>query len=453
VLLARLRQQRLELVQEARAIVDGAEAEERDLTEEEQRQYDQNMADVDSLDQRIARLEGIAQREAQLAEPQGPAPIHTRSDPAPDDDPSLGMPENDLRNYSLVRAMRAASRNDWRDAGLEQEASRAQAQRLGRDPEGFFVPYDWQARSLQSLADQERRDLTVGTATAGGHTVDTELLASSFIDLLRNRMAVRQAGATVLSNLTGDLAIPRQTGGATAYWVAESGSPTESQQSVDQVTMSPKTVGAFTDFSRKLLLQSSLDVEMFVRNDLSMVVALAVDLAALHGTGASNQPTGLVNVAGIGSVAGGTNGAAPTHDHIVDLETEVSIDNADMGRLAYMSNSRIRGKLKKTFVDSGSNAERVWDSRSGNTPLNGYPAQITNQVASNLTKGSGTNLSAIFFGNWADLLLGFWSGLDILVNPYSDSTSGTVRIVALQDVDVAVRHPESFSAMLDADTA
>lgn len=453
MLLARLRQQRLELVQEARAIVDGAEAEERDLTEEEQRQYDQNMADVDSLDQRIARLEGIAQREAQLAEPQGPAPIHTRSDPAPDDDPSLGMPENDLRNYSLVRAMRAASRNDWRDAGLEQEASRAQAQRLGRDPEGFFVPYDWQARSLQSLADQERRDLTVGTATAGGHTVDTELLASSFIDLLRNRMAVRQAGATVLSNLTGDLAIPRQTGGATAYWVAESGSPTESQQSVDQVTMSPKTVGAFTDFSRKLLLQSSLDVEMFVRNDLSMVVALAVDLAALHGTGASNQPTGLVNVAGIGSVAGGTNGAAPTHDHIVDLETEVSIDNADMGRLAYMSNSRIRGKLKKTFVDSGSNAERVWDSRSGNTPLNGYPAQITNQVASNLTKGSGTNLSAIFFGNWADLLLGFWSGLDILVNPYSDSTSGTVRIVALQDVDVAVRHPESFSAMLDADTA
>jgi HK97 family phage major capsid protein len=135
--------------------------------------------------------------------------------------------------------------------------------------------------------------------------------------------------------------------------------------------MSPKTVGAFTDISRKLLLQSSIDVESFVQADLANVIGLAIQAVAING-GGTNEPVGVMATSGIGSVVGGTNGAAPTWGNIVDLETAVAIANADVGTLSYLTNAKVRGKLKKTFVDSGSNAERVWDR--SDTPLNGYKA-------------------------------------------------------------------------------
>jgi len=231
--------------------------------------------------------------------------------------------------------------------------------------------------------------------------------------------------------------------------VAESGAPTESQQAFDQVTMSPKTVGAYTDISRKLLLQSSLDVEALVQQDLATVLGLAIQQAAINGTGASNQPSGLLTLI-TPSVAGGTDGLAPTWAHMVELETDVSVANADVGTLSYLTNAKVRGKLKGTPKVSGQNGF-IWEG--GDTPVNGYRAAVTNGVPSNLTKGTGTNLSAVIFGNFADLLIGMWGTLDLMVDPYSNSTSGTVRVVALQDVDVAVRHAESFATMVDAITA
>ena len=293
-----------------------------------------------------------------------------------------------------------------------------------------------------------QRDLLVGTATAGGHTVATNLLAQSFIDMLVNAMVVMTLGPTMLRDLNGNVAIPRQTGGATAFWVAENGAPTESQQAFDQVTLSPKTVGAFTDYSRQLLLQSSIDVEGFVRMDLARTLALAIDLAAINGSGASNQPRGVLNTSGIGSVAGGTNGAAPTWDNIVDLESAVANVNAALGNLAYLTNTKARGKLKRTQMFSGTNGIPVW---ALDNTLNGYRTAVSNQVPSNLVKGaSGAVCSAIVFGNWSDLLIGMWGGLDVLVDPYTGGSAGTVRVIALQSIDTTVRHPESFSAMVDA---
>lgn len=354
----------------------------------------------------------------------------------------IGLDDKEKRNYSLVRALNfLANPRDARAreaAKFEIECSEAAAERSSKSPQGLLVPYDILAR-----------DLTVGTPADGGDTVATNLLAGDFIELLRNALVLPGMGAQVLSGLVGNIAIPRQTGAATAYWVAESGAPTESQQAFDQVPMSPKTVGAFTDISRKLLLQSSISVESFVQGDLARVLGLAIQLASIQG-GGSNEPTGILGTAGIGDVPGGTDGGAPTWDHIVDLETSVSAANADVGTLGYLTNAKVRGKLKKTFVDGPGSGERVWDR--GTEPLNGYRAGVTNAVPSNLTKGTGTDLSAILFGNWADLIIGMWGGLDLMVDPYTHSTSGTVRIVALQDVDVAVRHAESFAAMLDAIT-
>ena len=170
----------------------------------------------------------------------------------------------------------------------------------------------------------------------------------------------------------------------------------------------------------------------------------------MHGSGSGAEPTGIQNQSGVAVVAIDTNGGEPKWQHIVELETEVAQDNADIGTLAYITNAKVRGKLKRTGINETYGDKMVWGDN--NTPLNGYRAFVTNQVKSDLTKGTGTNLSAIFFGNWRDLIIGQWGTLDILVDPYTGGTTGTVRVIVFQDVDIAVRHAESFSIVVDAIT-
>ena len=333
----------------------------------------------------------------------------------------IGMTAKESRSFSFLRAINYLSnptdRSAREAAGFEIEASEAAAAKLGRQSRGITVPQE-----------VLRRDLNVGAATAGGNLVETMLDAGSFIDLLRNASALDQAGATVLTGLTGNVAIPRQSGAATAYWVAESGSPTESQQTVDQVSLVPRTVAAYTDFSRRLMIQSSIDVENMVRNDLARVIALKIDAAGLYGTGASNEPLGLKFTTGIGTEDFAAD--APTFAEVVALESDVATANALLGSPVYLMNAAMRGNLKTTKKDAGSG---IFIMENGE--VNGYRGVLSNQVASN----------DLWFGNFADLIIGYFSGLDLMVDPYTHSTSGTVRVVAMQDCDIAIRHPESFS--------
>lgn len=352
----------------------------------------------------------------------------------------IGLTDNEQKQFSFLRALDALANNNWSKAGFERECSVAIAKRVGKEAQGFYVP-----------PEVLRRDMEVGTATAGGNLVATNLLSGSFIDLLRNQMSIMRAGAQMLNGLEGFIALPRQTGGATTYWVAESGAPTESQLAVDQVTMSPKTVGALTDISRRLLLQSSLDVEQLVRKDLAKAIATEADRIGTSGSGSSNQPRGIRNTSGIGAVIGGTNGALVTWDHIVDLESAVANANADVGLMAYITNTKVRGRLKKTAKFSGTN-DRIWDG--GANPLNDYKAIISNQMPSNLTKGTSSGVcSSILFGNFEDFVYGFWGALDVLVDPYTGGAAGTLRVRMLQDMDCCVRHPASFASMEDALTS
>lgn len=364
------------------------------------------------------------------------------SKPVPTSD--IGLNAAEVKSYSVMRAINAMAnpgdRAAQEAAGFERSCSEAVGKKMGKASRGFFLP-----------SDVQKRDLTAGTNNAGGFSVATDLRPGDFISMLRNAMVIDQLGARMLTGLIGQVAIPKQSGAATAYWVAENASPTESQQLLAQVTMTPKTVGAFTDISRRLLLQSSIDVENMVQSDLAAVLGLAIQQAAIAGTGASNQPTGLLTAI-TPSVIGGTNGLAPTWQNMIDLETAVASANADVGSMAYLTNAKVRGKLKSTQKFSGTNGQPIWDQ--GNTPINGYRAAITNGVPSNLTKGTSAGVaSAILFGNFSDLIIGMWGSLDLMVDPYTGSTAGTIRVVTLQDVDVAIRNVESFSSMVDALTA
>lgn len=358
----------------------------------------------------------------------------------------IGMSERETKDYSIVRAIRGLLSGDMKAvAPLEYEASRAMSKKVGKDPQGFYLP-----------EEIKRRDLTVGTASAGGNLVATDLLSGSFIDLLRNRMVIRKLGARFLGGLQGNVAIPRQSGGATAYWVTEGNSPTESQLTVDQVTMSPKTVGAFTDISRKLITQSSKDIEDLVKMDLATVLALEIDRAAINGSGSGAEPTGILQTSGIGNV--GTSPAAPTYANMIALWKAVADENADIGSLAFLASPGGCAKLMQIFTNATYGEVPVWQGGPGDGSVLGFRAMVSNQVPNNLGSSTGATtgvktLSAIIFGNWSDLLVGEWSGTDILVDPYTASTSGTVRIVVLQDVDVAVRHAESFAAMKEVDVS
>ena len=333
----------------------------------------------------------------------------------------IGMSEKESRSFSFLRAINylanPTDRAARESAAFEIEASDAAAAKLGRQSRGITIPQD-----------VLRRDLSVGTASAGGNLVATDLDAGSFIDLLRNASALDQAVATVLTCLVGNVAIPRQSGAATAYWVAESGAPTESQQTVDQVSLTPRTVAAFTDYSRRLMLQSSIDVENMVRNDLARVLALKIDVAGLYGTGNSSEPLGLKLTTGVGTEDFAAD--TPTFAEVVALESDVAGANALTGSPVYLMNAAMRGALKTKAKDTGSGLFVM----EGDL-VNGYRGILSNQVASN----------DLWFGNFADLIIGYFSGLDLMVDPYTHSTSGTVRVVAMQDCDIAVRHPESFS--------
>lgn len=348
----------------------------------------------------------------------------------------IGMTDKEQREFSLLRAMSAAATGKWDKAGLEREVSEELEKRHGRAAAGFFVPTDLIARAYSK-----------GNAANGGNVIENDFREDLFIELLRNRLAVAQLGATVLDGLVGDITIPKHLTGNTVQWVDENGSASESNATFGQMSLKPKTVTANTELSRKFILQSSLSAEQFARSELLKAMMLGIDLAAINGKGTGNEPTGILNTAGIGAVEIGANGGAPEWKHIVALESAIAAANADIGDLAYITNARVRGLLKTKLKADGVSGY-IW--QDGATPLNGYRCAVSNQIPSNLTKGTAANkCSPLIFGNWSDLMIAHWGVLDVIVDPYTKSTAGAVRITTLQDVDIAVRHVESFAAIKD----
>ena len=332
----------------------------------------------------------------------------------------VGLDQKEIKRFSFLRALNALAnptdRQAQEAAAFEREVSDAASKKYEKPANGILVPNE----VLQ-------RDLNVGTATAGGNLVPTELLAGSFIDILRKRMAVMATNPTMLTGLSGNVSIPRMTSTSTAYFVGESGAPTESQQAFDQVNMTPKTIGAFVDYSRRLLLQSSIDVETMIRDDIAKVIATKLDNAAIYGSGSSNEPLGIKDTTGVGTSTITTFG---TFAEYIALETDVAAANADVANMYYLINASARGALKSTEKATNT-GQFVFE----NNEINGYPAIVSNQLANN----------DVLFGDFSQFVIGMWSGLDLTVDPYANATSGSVRIIALQDVDFAVKQPTAFS--------
>jgi len=389
---------------------------------------------------------------------------------------AVDLNQREVRRYSITRGILAAvGRQDgtkFEDDGFEREISDEIKNRLPKDYKysgGLLVPHRVKTADMgrgfgfapgfmfsqeqlrkvaqfdPGLADRMAA-LNTGSATAGGNTVFTE--GRELIDFLYARMKVAALGATILSGLRGPVAFPRQTASSAWTWVAENpGSDVaDSDATIGQVLLSPKTGQASTAYSRQLLNESSIDVDGFVQADLQMGAALGIDKAAIQGTGASNQPLGLTGISGVNLVAIGTNGGAPTYAFLIDMETEVANDNADIGTMGYLTTPGIRGKLKKTETFATTNGMPVWL----NGEVNGYRAEASTQVPSALTKGTSTDCHAILFGVWSQLLIGYWGAYELVVDPYRLKKQGLIEVTSFQMAGIAARNPESFCKIVDA---
>ena len=362
-------------------------------------------------------------------------------------------------DYSIAAGIRGALTGDWstKEAGfvreLSQEVERSGVKRTSE--RSFLIPYT-------ALTQQRSTYLTSGSTT-GGNLVETDLRDGDFIENLKNNTLMMGMGVQTLPGLVGDVAIPRRSGSSSAYWLAsETTAITQSESTFDQIQLQPKTAGVLSKFSRQTLLQATPGIEQLIRTDLSNTVNIAVDLAILNGSGSSGQPTGIMQTSGIGSVAGGTNGAAITLENLINLEKEVLIDNAGGNNMGYVTNAKVLAKLKQLRAGGSAAGDGafLWNTDlsargRGSTPgvINGYQIGVTNQVPSNLTKGSASSVcSAVLFGDFSQCTVGFWgNGMEIAVSDSdgTDFTNALVSVRALTTLDVAVRQASAFSAILD----
>jgi HK97 family phage major capsid protein/HK97 family phage prohead protease len=341
----------------------------------------------------------------------------------------LGLGREETQRFSMTRAILATVTDDWSKAGFELECSKAVAQKRGivADPRKFYVPFEVLQRPIPGGG---RRDLTVATAGAGGYLVETE--NQGFIEILRNRSVCFRMGARRLSGLVGSVTIPRQSVAGTAYWLAnEATDITESQQTFVQVALSPKNVGAYTEISRQLLLQSSPAAEGIVNDDLAQVVAIAADLAGLEGSGSAGQPTGISATSGIGSVSGTTLAAAG----VLEFQSDVAANNVIPAMGGYVTTPAVAAGLMVKPELPSTGTERLWKGSLYDGSLFDQRAMTSNQLTA----------ASMIYGDWQELVIAEWGSLEVEVNPYANFKAGIVGVRAIYSLDVGVRRPFAFS--------
>jgi HK97 family phage major capsid protein len=347
---------------------------------------------------------------------------------------SVSLPGVDevKETFSFTKAFGALISGDWSKAGFEKEV----------------------------IEETRKKAMTAGSDTAGGFIIPNEYVPE-LIELYMANSVVIQSGATVLSGLTSSpIEIPKQTSGSTTYWLGENTEIPESALTVGQINMTPKRVAALVKLSNRLIKLANPSVEAMVRRDIGQSIALAIDLACLRGTGVDGEPIGIAYTSGINTVVLGAAGAVPDFDTLYDMEYELEADNALKGRLGYIFAPAIKRVLRKLKVAqySGDTKGMYIIQPTSEAELSawiGYPFKTTTQIPTNLTKSSATNCTEIYFGNWQELMIGQWGGVEISVSKETSDafTKNQTWVKIEQEVDTAVRHPESFCLCNDAKIA
>jgi HK97 family phage major capsid protein len=313
------------------------------------------------------------------------------------------------------------------------------------------------------LIEATQRALDTGTGGAGGGYVVPIQTLPDFIERLYANLVVKQAGATVLPNLVGSpVYIPKQLTSADIYWIGQNAPITLSNPTFGSITMSPRTMAARAQYSNLLSLLSNPNAEELMRRDFARIAALELDRVALNGAG-TLEPVGISNMASIPTLALGSDGGV--FDWTTAVEAEGMLEDASAlvpdGKFAFITHGKVKRRLKLTRIPQysgdpgGAYIVPPIISDRALADMLGYPIFTTSQVRTNLTKGSGSNLSEVYFGNFADLLIGVWGNLEILATNVGGNAwvQNAMEIRMIMNVDVTVRNLESVVYINDATTA
>lgn len=418
-----LLEKRSRTVSDMRAITDNPAGDGGDISTEQATKFDALKTELAGVDKQIERQRLIDEAERRM---QGDTIAGTGD----------GRLDTALEGFSIRRAMLSQVPGHNEDCGRERELSHEIARRAGRPFQGIAVPL----AVLNRKAETRVMTTAAPVGGPGGNLIATDHRGDLYIDALRAEMFIRRLGARVVTGLVGNVDIPKLTESATVGWVAENSALTPSDQEHDPVELRPKSVGGIVEFSRNLLLQTSPDIEALIRMDFAQVIARAADAAAIAGTG-TNQPVGIMETEGVNS---SVSFATPSWAKVLELIE--AVENSDAAGNAFAMHPKVVRKLRSTLRAADTDSRMVMD---GARELADYPAAV-----STLLPLTGTNLDgSIIFGNWSDLIMAFWSELDILVNPYESTayTKGNVQVRAMATADIALRHPESFAFADDVD--
>lgn len=345
--------------------------------------------------------------------------------------------EKELRQFSISKFLRQSLPGETMDgieAEMAQEGKREFQNCIKGSAEGVFLP----SALLRSYDYTNASEANYGQAFI-------EQTALTYIGKLRNATIGRRLGVRYLDGLQGNIAFV--TGGADAAWVAEEAAASKQKPAYTKAVMSPKRLQVLQGVTYDLMHQSSKALDNLIMEDMVKAHAVALDAAIFAGSGSSGQPTGVLAASGVNSITiDASNGGPLTYNLLVQMETEVGIDNGLLDdTLAYVSNAKVQGKLKTIPQIAGYPYYLMNDGK-----VNGYPFYMSNSIPSNL--GTGTAFSAAIFGNWSEVLVGSWGGLQLIVDPYTAKANGVLEISAAAYHDVLVRTPQAFCKIVDITT-
>lgn len=395
-----LKEARAAKVAELRAINETALKENRDLNDGERTKWDALSTEERGLNDRIGRAETLQAMERTA-------------------DGGGDGQEREMRGLSVAKAIQESM--NGRLTGLEAEVH-AELSR-GRETRGVMVP-------ASILLEHRAIKTTTPGAGPGSNLIGRDVMPVT--EHPRPVLAIERLGATVMRDLANDVTLPRLTESGTVGWVAEHTDVTRSDPKFGKVSMTPKTVGAEYEVSRRMILQTARAIEDLLRRDLGFLLRQAIDGAAISGTGGV-MPTGILNTAGITLVTGG----ALDSDITAEMIAALDIDDID-GTRAFLANPQIM-RAARLIKDADGRLIGAAETFHGQT------VEVTTQAPTNY--GATTDKNALIYGQWSELVLGYWSGVDILVNPYHAdvASKGGVLMHAFLDCDVAVREPAAFA--------
>jgi HK97 family phage major capsid protein len=410
-------------------------AQSRSMTPEETATYDTAMAEVRSLATQILQAEEQERLDAEAAGRTQPLNTHNTTE------------ARDLSKYSVLKVVRSTLRPNEAGyqalSGIEKEMheeAAKEARNAGIILEGAGIP--------QMLIAQRDNSITMPTQPEDG-SVLVQKDVRPILDFLRAPSVLRNLGAQFLTGLVGNISMPEMTAGAVSTWKGEVETLDKSNQKFAEREFSPNRLGTFAIRSKQFLAQTAPAIETMLRTDLENSVVQKLEQTAINGIGTGNIPQGILQNGDVNQVALGANGGAFTRGTMIALMAAVMNNNIPLTSPGLLLNVNTMAALMNTKLDAGSGLFLMNSADN----LMGYKTAVTTNVPGNLTKGTGTNLSAAIFGSWNNLLIGQWGGLDITTDPYTLGTEGQIRIIIQSFYDIMVQRAKAFSVVKDVNSA